>query len=104
MARDSIANGSEDGVLDPLDPHPETQSTLREWLAFQNAFHLRPERGIEWLAQKGELGGWRARSRAAASDIDAQQAVLRRCRVRALPWLAPGYPRGLHRLSDAAPL
>jgi DNA processing protein len=107
MARDSIANGAEAGILDSLDPDTDSQSALREWLSFQNAFHLRPQRAIEWLAQEGALGAWRVRPGVGsrpASNIEAQFAVLRRCRVRALPWLAQGYPRRLHRLSDAAPL
>ena len=107
MARDSIANGAEAGILDSLDPDTDSQLALREWLDFQNAFHLRPQLAIEWLAQEGALGAWRARPGVGsrpASTIEAQLAALRRCRVRALPWLAPGYPRRLHRLSDAAPL
>ena len=43
-------------VLDPRDPDPDVQASLRDWLALQRAFALRPQAVCARLREHGDPG------------------------------------------------
>jgi len=91
-------------VLDPADPSPAVQTALRDWLALQHAFALRPQQVVPCLREHGDprraLAEQRGRAPDAAS-LERQLAQLRADRVVALPLASSAFPPGLARLDDA---
>jgi len=88
-------------LLDPRDPsqHP----ILREWLALQEAFPLRPREARLALERAGGDPA-RAAGRTPWAALDERIAALARCAALVLPFGSALYPPALAPLPDAPPL
>lgn len=96
------------GLLDSRSPDPTVQRELAAWLRLQATLGLRPQLAAELLRQTGRPGAALRLSERPCPltprDLEQRLSILRRFGVRALPLLAPGYPKRLARLSDPATL
>jgi DNA processing protein len=91
-------------VLDPADPRPQVQSSLRRWLALQEALALYPREGSAWLRRCADpLAALAASGSAAPGAAAVERAVarLRACGAVALPQPGAAFPPRLARLDDA---
>jgi DNA processing protein len=94
----------EPAVLDPADPRPGVQASLRHWLALQDALALRPGEGTACLRRTPDpRAALAAAGCAPASPERIERAVarLRACGAVALPQTSAAFPPRLARLDDA---
>lgn len=92
-------------VLDPADPSPASRSALGDWLAFQRAFALKPQKSVELLRRhRGPAAALAACGLSARIDRSAEIAALLRARAVAVSVDSAAYPARLAGISDPAPL
>jgi DNA processing protein len=100
-----LFSDSELNALDPADSNPSHQLVLGDWLAFQRALGLKPQKAAELLRKhRHPATALRAVGVSAAIDRQAEIAHLSRLGVVAVPLLAPAYPTLLAAISDPASL
>jgi DNA processing protein len=95
------------GALDPADPRPPCQASLRAWLDLQRALALRPVQAAELLARLHDPTRARQESGLPAASpqaLEADVAALRRAGALAVPLGGAAYPPRLAALSDPPPL
>ncbi len=95
-------------VLDPRDERPAIRSVLGDWLTFQQALALKPQKAVELIRRYGgprsALSAYSNSPGLSGPGRRAAIEALCRANAAALPILSPAYPERLAVLADPPPL